>query len=82
MSLAEKLAQIRAGSADRIPAESLQTMHDATEALRNSGIMEGIVMAGDPMPDFELPNVAGATVSSSDLLAEGPLVVTFYRGVW
>ena len=28
------------------------------------------------------PNGAGKTVSSADLLAKGPLVVSFYRGGW
>ena len=82
MSLSEKLAQLRAGSTQRIPAEHLQIMHQATEDLRASGIQDGVVQVGDPAPAFELPNVAGQLVRSADLLEEGPLVVTFYRGFW
>lgn len=37
---------------------------------------------GDPMPGFLLPNAEGRLVDSSDLLAQGPLVVTFFRGGW
>lgn len=33
-------------------------------------------------PDFELPNARGELVALSDLLACGPVVVTFYRGGW
>ncbi|MFT6927123.1 MAG: peroxiredoxin [Psychromonas sp.] len=33
-------------------------------------------------PDFELPDPQGTVISSLDLLAKGPLVVTFYRGSW
>jgi peroxiredoxin len=33
-------------------------------------------------PDFELPDPQGKVISSLDLLAKGPLVVTFYRGSW
>ncbi len=38
--------------------------------------------AGDRMPDFLLPNAEGRLVDSADLLARGPLVVTFIRGQW
>jgi hypothetical protein len=37
---------------------------------------------GDVMPAFTLPNATGRTVSSADLLAKSPLVVSFYRGGW
>lgn len=37
---------------------------------------------GDPMPSFLLPNADGRLVGSEELLAEGPLVVTFFRGDW
>jgi len=38
--------------------------------------------AGDRMPDFLLPNAEGRLVDSADLLARGPVVVTFIRGQW
>ncbi len=37
---------------------------------------------GDPMPGFLLPNAEGRLIDSGDLLAAGPLVVTFFRGGW
>ena len=38
--------------------------------------------AGDPMPPFLLPNAEGTLIGSDDLLARGPLIVTFFRGGW
>jgi peroxiredoxin len=38
--------------------------------------------AGDPAPDFRLPDVRGCQVRLRDLLAKGPVVVSFYRGGW
>lgn len=38
--------------------------------------------AGDAMPEFLLPNAEGRLVDSADLLAAGPVVVTFFRGDW
>jgi len=37
---------------------------------------------GDPMPPFILPNHHGALVGLEELLAKGPVVVSFNRGHW
>jgi peroxiredoxin len=37
---------------------------------------------GDKAPLFELPNAAGHMVKLSELLNNGPVVLTFYRGTW
>jgi hypothetical protein len=82
MSLADKLAATRAASAGRIPPERQAIMHRATEDLRNSGALERIVKPGRPAPAFELANHDGRRVSSADLLAGGPMVLSFFRGSW
>ncbi|MBQ4797681.1 AhpC/TSA family protein [Pseudoalteromonas sp. MMG006] len=33
-------------------------------------------------PNFELPNQHGQSVQLTELLAKGPVVITFYRGSW
>lgn len=82
MSLEEKLAATRAASATRIPPERQAIMHRATEDLRRSGILDRIVPVGGGMPAFELANHDGRRVASDDLLAGGPLVLSFFRGSW
>jgi hypothetical protein len=82
MSLAEKLSATRAASAGRIPPERAAIMHRATDDLRKSGILDRIVSAGQAIPAFELANHDGRRVSSSELLAGGPLVLSFFRGSW
>lgn len=37
---------------------------------------------GDEMPSFVLPSKAGSTVSLEDLVAAGPVVISFNRGHW
>src|SRR5215510_13529687 len=37
---------------------------------------------GDEIPVFSLPNTSGVSVSSTVLLEAGPLIITFYRGIW
>ena len=82
MSLQEKLDAYKAGMAQKAPKEALDIMHRATEDLRNSAIMEGVRKIGDPAPEFELQNNAGELIRLKDLLSEGPLVLSFYRGKW
>ncbi len=82
MSLEQQLAAIREGATKRIPAESLAIMHRATEQLQQSGLAERAMGVGDQMPAFSLRGGVGNEVRSSDLLTRGPLVLTFFRGVW
>jgi len=37
---------------------------------------------GDVAPDFELPDATGSPVRLADLLAQGKVIVSFYRGEW
>jgi peroxiredoxin len=37
---------------------------------------------GDAAPEFTLPDAFGHEVSLKSLLAEGPVVISFYRGEW
>ena len=46
MSLEEKLAAVRDASAKRISPDRLAVMHDATERLRQSGIMDRVIKPG------------------------------------
>ena len=47
-----------------------------------SGAASRAKKAGDIAPDFSLKDLKSKAVSSADLLKRGPLVVSFYRGVW
>lgn len=82
MSLSAKLDALRAGAADRLPAGTLAIMHQATANLRTTNMLSQVINVGETMPDFELPDSHGEMVASAALLAEGPLVVSFYRGLW
>ena len=62
--------------------EVLDTMHRATAELVASGQALHAKKAGDKAPEFTLNDPDGNPVSSTELLAKGPLVISFYRGVW
>jgi hypothetical protein len=82
MSLEDKLAAMRTAAATRIPADRQAIMHRATEDLRKSGILDRIVPVGARAPVFELANHDGRRVTSAELLARGPMVLSFFRGSW
>ena len=87
MSLQDKLdafkADFKAGKAPYFaPPEIHPIMERATAELIASGQASRAVKAGDLAPTFRLKDQDGQEVTSTDLLNQGPLVVTFYRGVW
>ena len=82
MSLDEQLAKLREASAKRHPPERRAVMHGAVEALRKSGTLDRVRKAGEPLPPFSLRNAQDVEIHSSELLAQGPLVLTVFRGVW
>jgi peroxiredoxin len=64
------------------PAEIHPVMERATAELIASGAADKALKVGDKAPLFTLKDPDSRPVSSTDLLAKGPLVLTFYRGVW
>jgi hypothetical protein len=82
MSLEQQLTAMREGAKSRVPPAGLAIMHRATEQLQQSGLAARAVGVGDRLPAFALLNQDGHEVRSTDLLTRGPLVLTFFRGVW
>ena len=82
MTLEDQLAKMRETMAREIPAEIREQMHVENETLRGSGLLEKAIKPGDPLPPFAMPKYTGETVSSEELLARGPLVISFFRGHW
>nr|WP_294549098.1 peroxiredoxin-like family protein [uncultured Rhodopila sp.] len=80
MTLHDKLDAQR----DRSAANPVwRATYEATVAeLGRSGFLDMALRAGARFPDFLLPSAADRLVSLSDLLARGPLAVTFIRGQW
>lgn len=79
--LAAQLAAYDAMLRDRSPAtgDAYQSLADRLAALEVGAGAPGV---GDRLPVFVLPDDDGRLVSSAELLANGPLVVSFNRGNW
>ena len=82
MTLQERLDAMREASKVRIPAEARAVMEKSLDELRASGIMERVARVGQTAPGFTLPNASGQSVHLEDLVARGPVVLSFYRGRW
>ena len=87
MTLQQKLADFKAqfesgGPPYNTPKALIETLHRATEDLRRSGLAERALKTGDRAPIFTLKNQEGNSISSTELLAKAPLVITFFRGHW
>ncbi|MFZ0640881.1 MAG: hypothetical protein WAN33_08425 [Candidatus Acidiferrales bacterium] len=64
------------------PREAIETMHRATAELKATGIEDRALKIGDRAPAFTLFNQDHVEISSANLLREGPLVISFFRGHW
>lgn len=82
MNLTEALANQAAQSAAKIPDAAKAVMNTATAALAQSDITATSLKAGDRLPTFTLPNATGQSINIQDLLNNGPVVISFYRGGW
>ncbi|MDO1501627.1 peroxiredoxin-like family protein [Winogradskyella maritima] len=82
MSLAETLLKANTLSRSKIPTETLAVMDKATNILVEEGISKQAIQIGEKFPKFVLKNAKSETISSSHLLKNGPLVISFYRGGW
>jgi hypothetical protein len=82
MTLTEQLNARREEARNRIPPDKLAMMDRATSDLQQSGITASNLKESDTAPDFALPNAVGKPVSSKELLKNGPVVLSFYRGGW
>jgi peroxiredoxin len=65
-----------------LPELYYRTLRKSVAYLRDSGLFDGALAVGEALPPFRLQNADGQFVDSADLLAKGPLVVSFFRGDW
>ncbi len=75
--------QAKRATADgpKISAEDQAVMARAQQDLARQMPKPGL-QPGERAPDFTLPDAHGKPVRLYDMLAEGPVVLTFYRGAW
>jgi hypothetical protein len=81
-SLNATLDAFKAACAREWPPEAFALVNQTLADLAQTGIQQTALQAGDTAPGFSLPDQEGRLVHSQELLAHGPLVLVFYRGMW
>jgi peroxiredoxin len=81
-TIQEQSDALKAASAQRLPPAVLETFTRDQAAWRTKGRPADAVAVGDVLSDFTLPDATGHDVSLSELVADGPAVLVFYRGGW
>jgi peroxiredoxin len=79
--LAERLSTF-ADEVRRLSPEFADVVERMIERLRATGVGESSPKPGDEMPEFVLPDQSGRLISLSELIAQGPVVLSFHRGHW
>lgn len=82
MGLSQELTAFREQFLGSQPEAITATMARTGTELATSGVVESALKAGDRLPACQLPNATGKIVDVRALLAQGPVVLAFYRGAW
>lgn len=82
MNLTAQIAAYEEQKKAKMPSDILDVMNQTTELLVSKHIADKALRIGDKVADFTLPDQNGKAIKLSNLLAKGPIVVSFYRGGW
>lgn len=80
--LQEQIDRYDAMGAKYVPEEVVRRVDSHITQLITSGIAEAALKENEQVPDFTLPDALGQQVTLSQLLTQGPVIITFYRGGW
>ncbi len=81
-TLRQRLEERRALAERYTPPEVLALYQKAIDEIRDSGLAERVLKAGQRAPAFELPDENEKHIALAELLAQGPVVLCFFRGRW
>jgi peroxiredoxin len=82
MTLKHEIENFQKEMIPQIPGNVLQALQRTSAELLAKNIEEKAVKKGNTIPSFTLPDATGKTIISDDLLKDGPVVISFYRGGW
>ena len=81
-NLKSKLEERKAAFALKADDNTKRAYSQGIDEVRVSGITTSAKQVGDVAPNFNLNNAKSESVSLSDVLKEGPVIVNWYRGGW
>ncbi len=81
-TLREQLEKYKANFLATAPKEKIQAYENGIDLLDRTGIVDTAKKEGDQAPDFSLPADDGGTVTLSEMLNQGPVLLLWFRGGW
>jgi len=82
LTLQHEIDALYAEASKQIPASVLAELKASIDEMKRTGIAERALRVGALAPAFTLPNAVEKPISLTDLLQQGPLIISFYRGIW
>lgn len=80
-AIQKQIDERRASGKPRSDADKKMTQ-EMFDKIIQSHILDNVLKTGDKAIDFTLPNAVEKPVTLSELLDEGPVILTWYRGGW
>ena len=80
--LSDQLEAYKQNFLKKADARKIRVFDEGVEDVAQLGITASAINKGDQYLDFTLNNAKGEAVQLSDVLAQGPVVLTWYRGGW
>ncbi|RZK30527.1 MAG: AhpC/TSA family protein [Hymenobacter sp.] len=78
----QELAATAQHVASALPPAASQIIDGGIAQVEAAGLTQQVLAAGQLAPSFTLPDAAGQPQTLAALLAQGPVVLAFYRGNW
>ncbi len=82
LTLEQEIREFKAHFATQIPASAYEGIDADIKTQVESDATKHALGVRAHAPNFTLPDVSGKDVTLATLLAQGPVVLTFYRGEW
>lgn len=82
MTLQREIDTFSLKAAQQIPPPVMAALQASIASVRESGTTAHALGVGALAPHFTMPNASGVPVTLHGLLRHGPLIVSFYRGMW
>ena len=82
MSLAEQTMKLTQDFISSQSEENQAIIQDAFATINAADYGDNALREGDQATGFQLSNAKGGETALADLLTQGPVVISFYRGGW
>lgn len=82
MNLTDSLNKLREDGVNKLSDEMRVLFRQSMQDIAALNIVNSSLKEGDTAPEFQLPSATEKEISLSTQLNEGPVVISFYRGLW